>query len=583
MVLWTIFILSNEDLIDIEIDNEKTFGELRKIVSQKLNLTCNDFILAGGEEYGAKYNFIKLKEISGIDDQATLYLVFQINGGGSWYNKEIHIKFLRQSKDIINSSESPDISGLLKLCFLKEIAPKISDDNLKKLSELLYHIIQVLLKGYIKETPGEIQKNIVEVLEKMRGSNIINFSNFVDEVIDSYQINQLLNLLPYSYLNEMKDIKYRLSKYNNCIKLFNKEFQKSIKESILEFSVISLVIIEREDFEIFEKERNKCPNRVERILYHGTSIEPISKILTGIYKKSMERKKAINGNGVYFTDLLDYAWFYGGEDNRANCYRIPHVGDTFTAIVNWVYYDRNGFYQVKDSNSIRNPGKNQINFAYAGSGTERLKNPDKGKFLATEFVVYELDQICPFMSMKLKREEFCVIWRDNNFSSNPVYNNEYDKIFKEFLKERMKYINQNAKFNVYPCETSEEALELVKRKKYNKIILLSNVGTDLGGKKFIEKAREIIGNEVIALFLAYSTSHLKWIKSFKNALFANGPTFYEDYLQCFEENNNDDIKRKLKNLINKTEDHYNVKFNFNDNYLYYPYFKVSGKYSDMSF
>ena len=58
-----------------------------------------------------------------------------------------------------------------------------------------------------------------------------------------------------------------------------------------------------------------------------------------------------------------------------------------------------------------------------------------------------------------------------------------------------------AKYNIYPCETSEEALELVNRKKYNKIILISNVGSDIGGKKFIDKAREIIGNDVIVYFL----------------------------------------------------------------------------------
>ena len=56
------------------------------------------------------------------------------------------------------------------------------------------------------------------------------------------------------------------------------------------------------------------------------------------------------------------------------------------------------------------------------------------------------------MSVKLKRVEFCVIWRDNNFSSKPVYNNEYDEKFKVFLKERLKYINQTAKYNIYPCE-----------------------------------------------------------------------------------------------------------------------------------
>ena len=190
----------------------------------------------------------------------------------------------------------------------------------------------------------------------------------------------------------------------------------------------------------------------------------------------MEKRKAINGKGVYFTDLLDYGWYYGGEKgNRANFYSIPKINDTFTVIVNSIYYNRNGFQQVKDGN--RTPGKNQINFAYAGAGSERLIYPDKSKFLATEYVIYDLDQICPFMSAKFKRVEYCVIWRDNNFSNNPVYNNEFDQVFKSFLKERMKYINQNAKFNIYPCETSEEALELVNRKKYNKIILISNIGS----------------------------------------------------------------------------------------------------------
>ena len=85
----------------------------------------------------------------------------------------------------------------------------------------------------------------------------------------------------------------------------------------------------------------------------------------------------------------------------------------------------------------------------------------------------------------------------------------------------MKYISQVAQYNIYPCETTEEALELVKRKKYNKIILISNVGIDFGGKIFIEKARKIIGNDVIALFFAYRICHLDWIKNYKNTLNLN--------------------------------------------------------------
>ena len=346
--------------------------------------------------------------------------------------------------------------------------------------------------------------------------------------------------------------------------------------------------MEREDFQTFEKERNNCPNRVDKILYHGTSIEPISCILTGYYKKSIDRCYQ-HGKGVYFTDTLDYCWFYGGEkNNRCNKNRIPKIYETFTLIANSIYYNKKGFRRVNDYKYT--PKKNEINFALANSDLSTIKGePNMSKFYGTEYVIWDLEQICPFMGAKLQREEYCVIWRDNNFSSKPVYNNEYDEIFKKFLAERMKYVEQYAELNIYPCETTDEALKLIKRKKYNKIILISNVGSDLGGKKFIDEARKIIGNDVIVLFLAYSIKHLKWIKDYKNALFSNDPTFYEEYLNCFSRISDKKeyrimiLKDRIYELIKKMEKHYNVKFNFDYKFVDFPNFKDEGQYSDLSF
>ena len=107
---------------------------------------------------------------------------------------------------------------------------------------------------------------------------------------------------------------------------------------------------------------------------------------------------------------------------------IPKVDETFTLIVNSVYYNRNGFRKVYDWKYT--PKKNEINFAYVNAKTETLINPDFKSFVGTEYVIWDLDQICPFMTATLKRKEFCVIWRDNNFSSKPVYINEYDSKLK---------------------------------------------------------------------------------------------------------------------------------------------------------
>jgi hypothetical protein len=198
-------------------------------------------------------------------------------------------------------------------------------------------------------------------------------------------------------------------------------------------------------------------------------------------------------------------------------------------------------------------------------------------------VIYDLNQICSFIGAKLKRDKFCVIWRDPNFSPDAVHNNQYDELFKNFLKKRLEYINNFAKFNCYTCLNSEEALELISRKKYNKIILISNVGPDYGGKKFIEDARKILKNDVITLFIAYNKDHLNWIQNFKNALYSNDATFYERYLNCFDGEDETQIKDSLNNLKELMESHYNVNFNFDDNFLDYPLSKNKNLYSDLTF
>ena len=496
--------------------------------------------------------------------------------------KLINIKFIKQPKE---NSYKPysytELHGILKLCLLKEISPKLNDYQIKQLPEIVAYIMKILKNGY--SDTSNIQKNIKDVLEKMKGSNIISFSRYVNEIINLNELNKITALLKNGELNEINDIKNRLSKYNEHAKQFEREFEKAKRNSIFEFSIISLVIIEREDYFKFENGKNNCPNRVDKILFHGTNIEPISNILTGIFKQSKDTYTSIFGEGVYFTDLLDYCWYYGGPGgNRDNINKIPKINDTFTLIACSTYYDQKGCRRVYDNKYT--PKKNEINYAYAGSVTEALSNPDRSKFYGIEYIIWDLDQICPFISAKLQRQEYCVIWRDPNFSSKPVHFSKFDDLFKKFLKERIKYIEQVAKYNIYPCETTEEALNLIRRKKYNKIILISNAGN--GGKEFISEARKIIGNDVIALFVAYMVEHLKWIKDFPNAIFCNESTFYEKYLECFNDTNTNNVKNKIDTLIRSIENHYQVRFSFNKNYLYFPLYEESikkGKYSDLTF
>ena len=76
-----------------------------------------------------------------------------IIGGGAWYHKEINIKFIKITKDYKNMNDNKEIMGLLKLCFLKEISQKISEDKLKSLPDMVFYILKILSNGYIVDEP----------------------------------------------------------------------------------------------------------------------------------------------------------------------------------------------------------------------------------------------------------------------------------------------------------------------------------------------------------------------------------------------------------------------------------------------
>jgi hypothetical protein len=286
----------------------------------------------------------------------------------------------------------------------------------------------------------------------------------------------------------------------------------------------------------------------------------------------------MNKNLSNFKDSLDYCWFDSNSDSiKTN--RIPKLNEAFNLIACYTYYKENGLKNIINNDYL--PNKNEIYYIYKDDEIGMLTEPYKYKFCGREYKIGHLNQIGPLICFRLRRNKFCIIWRDKNFASIPVYFNDYDKKFKEFLEEMKEYAG---KFNLYPCITTDEALSLVERKKYNKIILISNVGNNNEGINFIEEARKIIGNDVIALFIGYFSQHANIIQKLKNALFSNEREFIKEYLKCF----NDDYYgyeriNKIENLKKIMEDHYKVQFTFDKKFLDFPYYKHDGKYSELSF
>ena len=120
--------------------------------------------------------------------------------------------------------------------------------------------------------------------------------------------------------NQFKIVK-DLSEFNN---LFDKEIEEALKRTYFEFKIVHIFLIDKEKG-YYLSEKNKCENRITKILYHGTKTENAIGILSTEFYPSISH--AI-GLGVYFTDLLDYAWNY----SRTNTKHIPRIGDSFSFV-----------------------------------------------------------------------------------------------------------------------------------------------------------------------------------------------------------------------------------------------------------
>ena len=82
--------------------------------------------------------------------------------------------------------------------------------------------------------------------------------------------------------------------------------------------------------------------------------------------------------------------------------------------------------------------------------------------------------------------------------------------------------------------------------------------------------------------MAYNIKHLNWIKNYKNALFSNVPNFYEQYLNCFNDKYYEK-EDKILELKQSIENHYKVKFTFDDKFLEYPNYKDKGNFGELTF
>jgi len=506
----------------------------------------------------------------------------------------INIKYFNLKNNI--TSPIKNLCGLLNLCLIKYISNYFKNEKIKKVSSPeIKKIILELKKNIIFNEDN--RDNIKMILNENKRNNILIYSQYINEIFnDNNKIRSLINLLAEEERKIIDIFWGCLSNYNEYNIFFEKEFEKDLKKTKFDYSLISLAILEKEEDEKeYKLKRDDCPNIEKRILYHISKIDPTSKKLTDEFKYT---RKAFFGMGIYFSDIIDYiAFSYGekGPENRGkNFGNIVPVNSTFSFIASEVFYDKNKFRQIKDmSLSVPElghfPSYDELKTKYSEKMIEpngihfiRVKddgNPlterdffdkkSKGEFLGNEYVITEKYQIFPIYSLTVKRNEYFVLWRDPNFKG--------ENDFSDYLKERKLFCLEKAHMNIYFESSTEEALKFLLQRQYNKVILITSIGLDLSGKRFVEIARKIFGFNLIVLFFSVNKTHLKWIQKFQNCLYTNKSNFYEEYITNF----NKDGLEKLKKDVEKQ---YKITLmKFSENFLSYPNFKNEGDFSSLDF
>ena len=512
------------------------------------------------------FSIIEVKKGSLIIVLCFQFIIFNELKKQKELNLEFNLnRFANQFSDNIKE-EVKKISSILKnheFISLGTVKPDYVDEDIIDIS--IENNKNELVKK-IKSISNNKEENDINIYEIGKIEELEVFFTRILQDADQQEKNQ------FKIINDLKE-------FNN---LFDKEIEEALKKTYFEFKIIHIFLIDKEKG-YYLSEKNKCENKITKILFHGTKTEATISILSTKFNQSTAH---VIGKGVYFTDLLDYAWNY----SRNNPLYIPRVGQSFSFVASEVYYDNSKYEFVYDYSTQNDPvQKNGIRCCFGyfnGRKVLRGELEKNKKPIGQEYLITENSQILPLYTVTVKRLEYLIIWRDYNFNSdNPnKYSKQVFDAMQEFHRKIKRYISRELDSKVYYVKTTEEALALIERKKYNKIFIITNANNQ--AKEFIKEARKIIGAKVIVAISVYNIPlHISWIKTMENTLLLNDQEFHYKYLKAIMKKN----ERYLYELKNEIINYYIPKIpnfgigEFNSDILNFPNFKKEGLYHELTF
>ena len=290
-----------------------------------------------------------------------------------------------------------------------------------------------------------------------------------------------------------------------------------------------------------------CSNMKRKLLYHED--EDI---------KDIKNK--------YFSDSIDYIIF----NSKKNKGKIIENNEYSSFIVLEVFYDEKNLRQLE--NDISDDELNNVQMIEPNGILSIKIKPDKQKesnnIFGNKYVISQKYQILPLYKFSIKRNEFYVLHFDPQFKKKKEYLKKLSNIQKD----------QNLlNMNIYFEYSMEKALKFILKRKYNKVILISSIGRDKIGIRFVEIARKILNNfDVLVLFFSEDGNPFPEIGKIKNCLYANNLDLYKEYILNYNYDG-------LINFKKKVEDLYKIKFTFSFDFFYFTNVQNKGEFSYLKF
>jgi hypothetical protein len=513
----------------------------------------------------------ELKEI--FEDEN--FSIIEINKGSTHFLISLQFIFKK-----ISENSKKGIKNLLKnvKSKVKDYATKIKNNNFCIFGKNKEKAPDTV-KEFVKDIKDSEQEIIQIFQEKVKGESINENTNFY-ELSKSFTMNDLNEVIESLQLEDIEKQEYNqlLKNYGEYYDIFGESFEKALAYTIFEYQLINIYTVDRDDYEEFKKNKEKCLNAKEQLLFHGTKNEYLVSILKTCIDINKNNAYKL-GKGFYLSDLFEVSWRYGGGWSK-----IPKVGDSFSVLVCNTYYSKDLFENCqKEIWKEELIAKNAVRFSKVGADfsvipPEELKNYDK--FIQNEFLISYKEQMIPIYGIILRRVEYLIIWRDNNFDRTNPNNYEDYEIMLKFNQEMQDFAYKEINTKIYYVNSTEEGLKLIDRKKYNKIIIITNGGNN--GEEYIKEARKIIGGNTLALVSCYMPdNHIKWVSELPNTLLSNEKEIFQEFLL----NAVQEKKNEMKNLRIKVEEKYGKKFEkFNENEIFnFPNFLPEGEYSQLRF